>query len=193
MMLRLLKPAGQDVSYALLDEMRLPDGSPVHVSLLLSCSKEELCEGFRRLSKISRYQRFHTSLRKLTDSQLTYLTDIDSLNRAVVVAHADEGPERQGGVGLARYARIEGEPGTAEFAVTVLDGCQGMGIGTELLKHLRRVAHDRGIRTLRGHVLRGNLRMMRLLDGLGARKRDSHDGTCRYDLPTDGGRITAFS
>lgn len=193
MILRLLKPTGQKVAYSLLDEMRLPDGSPVHLSLLHSCSKEELREGFRRLSKASRYQRFHAPLRALTDSQLTYLTDIDCMDRVVIVAHADEGPGRQGGVGLARYARIEGEPGTAEFALTVLDSCQGMGVGTEMLKHLRRVAHDRGIRTLRGHVLRSNQRMMRLLDGLGARKVDSHDGTCRYDLPADGGRFTTPS
>ena len=193
MVLRLLKAAGQEISYSLLDEMRLPDGSPLHVSLLLSCSKEELDAGFRCLSKASRYQRFHAPLRRLTDAQLTYLTDIDGRNRAVVVAHADGERGRQGGIGLARYARLEGEPSTAEFAVTVLDACQGMGVGTELLKHLRRVAHDRGIRTLRGHVLRDNLRMLRLLDGLGARKKDNHDGTCRCDLPTDGGRMKAIS
>ena len=181
-MMKLLKTPAQDVSYAVLGEMRLPDRTPVYLSLLSHCSKAEICEGFRGLSKNSRYLRFHSPVRRLTDAQLIHLTDIDSVNRAIVAAHIDEG-DHQRGVGLARYARLE-ERSTAEFAVTVLDAYQGKGIGSSLLEHLRHVAFGNGIDILQGFVLRNNYLMIHILEGLNASRRLEADGSLRYDLET---------
>ncbi len=181
-MMKLLKAPVQDVSYAVLGEMRLPDRRQVFLSLLRHCSKAEICEGFRTLSKNSRYLRFHSPVRKLTDAQLVHLTDIDSVDRAIVAAHMDEG-EHQRGLGLARYARLK-EPSRAEFAVTVLDAYQGKGVGSALLGHLRTVAFHNGIDTLQGYVLRNNFLMIHILDGLNASRHLEADGSLRYDLDT---------
>jgi GNAT superfamily N-acetyltransferase len=183
-MTKLLEASRQDVAYSVLGEVRLLDGTPVQISLVQSCGKEEIGEGFRRLSKTSRCLRFHSSVGRLTDAQLAYLTDIDTVNRVVVAAHVEEGVFQKG-VGLARYSRLAGDPRTAEFAVTVVDACQGQGVGKSLLANLRRVACSQGITTLRGYVLKRNACMIHILDGLGATGRTEIDGTRRYDLSAD--------
>jgi len=180
-MTKLLEASRQDVAYSVLAQVRLLDDTPVHISLLQSCSKDEIGEGFRQLSKTSRCLRFHSPVARLTDAQLAYLTDIDTVNRAVVAAHVEEGVFQRG-IGLARYTRLAGEPRTAEFAVTVVDACQGQGVGKSLLANLRLVACSQGITTLRGYVLKRNARMIHILDGLGATGRLEVDGTRRYDL-----------
>jgi len=181
-MMKLLKTPAQDVAYAVLGEVHLPDRTPVYVSLLSHCSKAEICEGFRGLSKNSRYLRFHSPVRRLTDAQLIHLTDIDSVNRAIVAAHIDR-RGHQRGVGLARYARLE-DRSAAEFAVTVLDAYQGKGVGSTLLEHLRHVAFGNGIDILQGYVLRNNYLMIRILEGLNASRRLETDGSLRYDIET---------
>ena len=118
-MTKLLEASRQDIAYSVLAQMRLLDGTPVCISLLQSCGKEEISDGFRRLSKTSRCLRFHSPVGRLTDAQLAYLTDIDTVNRVVVAAHVEEGVFQKG-IGLARYTRLAGDPRTAEFAFSPL-------------------------------------------------------------------------
>lgn len=182
-MKELTAPAGE-VAFTLIEHTILADGRAVDYSLVHSCSREDLLEGFRQLSKESRYQRFHGPVRRLTENQLRLLTDIDTVNRTVVAAHVDDGRDRPRGIGLARYVRYEEEESAAEFAVAVTDPYQGLGIGTRLVAHLRDAARERGIAILRGHVLPSNGAMIRIMEGCGARRSAEPDGTLRFDVET---------
>ena len=58
-------------------------------------------------------------------------------------------------VGGGRYIVVR--PGTAELAFMVEDGCQGLGIGGVLLRHLVALARTAGLKELIAEVLPENL------------------------------------
>ena len=117
---------------------------------------------FTRLSPESRYQRFFAPVERLSESDLTYLTEIDHRDHEALVAID---PEDGGLVGVARYvctSRLgEGDgsgKGTlkpaavrggglkeAEVAVIVGDPWQGKGLATALLERLARRASEEGV------------------------------------------------
>jgi len=62
-------------------------------------------------------------------------------------------------VGIARYVRDREDPHAAEIAVTVIDGWQGRGLGTELLARLSERACQEGIRRFTAAVAADNAAM----------------------------------
>ena len=74
---------------------------------------------------------------------------------------------RGGGVGIARYVRDREDPYAAEIAVTVIDGWQGRGLGTELLAQLSERACQEGIRRFTAAVAADNAAMTGLLRNFG--------------------------
>jgi RimJ/RimL family protein N-acetyltransferase len=159
----------------------LRDGAPVVVRPILPEDKERLIEGFARLSEASRYRRFGTPVRRLTDEQLRYLTEIDYDDHMAWVA-IDPLGEGEPGLGVARYVRLPGEPEVAEAAVTVVDSHQGLGLGTILLGVLGMSALAHGIRVFRAYVLEENQTVQDLFAGLGATMQ--HEGPMlRIDVP----------
>jgi GNAT superfamily N-acetyltransferase len=63
----------------------------------------------------------------------------------------------------------------AEFALTVTDQYQGLGIGTMLMKHLIAIAQDNGVTEFTALVLNQNKRILDLVEHLSlpiAEKRD---------------------
>jgi GNAT superfamily N-acetyltransferase len=162
-------------------EVILGDGAPILVRPILPQDKDQLREGFTRLSQRSRYRRFLTSLDSLSDEQLRYLTEIDYADHMAWVALDPARPGRPG-IGVARYVRLADEPATAEAAVTVLDDDQGRGIGTILLEILAASARQHGITCFRAYVMADNAPMMEILQGLGATV--AHEGSLlRVDTP----------
>ena len=71
-------------------------------------------------------------------------------------------------MGVARYIRLTGRPQTAEVAVTVVDGWQGRGLGTELLTQLSGRARQEGIRRFIAVTSAGNAAAAGLLRTAGA-------------------------
>ena len=63
-----------------------------------------------------------------------------------------------------RAIGLDGEPGTAEIAVTVIDDYQKLGIGALLLRRLGREARTRDVRRLSGIVMHENVPMLKLLE-----------------------------
>ena len=97
-----------------------------------------------RLSPDTVYRRFHSPLHGLPPE-------------AVVALVGGEV------VGVARYDRSPDDPATAEFAILVEDGWQGVGLGRQLLVELIGLATDRGVRTLTATVQRDNERVIGLI------------------------------
>jgi RimJ/RimL family protein N-acetyltransferase len=159
----------------------LRNGAPVVLRPILPTDKERLVEAFARLSETSRYRRFGTPVRSLTDEQLRYLTEIDYDDHMAWVA-LDPEHDGEPGVGVARYVRLPDEPEIAEAAVTVVDSHQGIGLGSILLGVLGLSAVAHGIRAFRAYVLAENQAVQELFAGLGATMH--HDGPMlRVDVP----------
>jgi RimJ/RimL family protein N-acetyltransferase len=148
--------------------------------------REALADGLRRMSAESRYRRFFSPLAKLSETQLTYLTEVDHHDHeALVAVDAQTGQ----GIGVARFVRSESDPEVAEVAVAVADDWQAQGIGSELLHRLTERARDEGIRRFSGSILAENRPMRDLLAELGdVRVTDRAAGTIdvEVELPEEG-------
>ena len=84
-------------------EVELRDGSWAQVRQIRPDDREALRRGFERLSPESRYRRFLTPMEKLSESQLTYLTDVDHHDHEAMIAFDLATPGEV--VGVGRYVR----------------------------------------------------------------------------------------
>lgn len=148
--------------------------------------REALADGIRRMSPQSRYRRFFSPIERLTDEQLTYLTDVDHHDHeALVAVEAKTGR----GIGVARFIRSQEDPELGELAVAVADDWHNQGVGGTLLQQLTERARAEGIRRFSGFVLEENRPMLELLGGLGeVQVRDRAAGAVELEveLPDEG-------
>jgi GNAT superfamily N-acetyltransferase len=159
-------------------EVTLRDGRSVHLRALQSADSDELLQAFGRLSANTRYMRFMRVVGHL---------DADELRRAVarllerglaIVATvpAADGIDIVGGASCV----VGNDPQVCEFAITVVDGWDGVGLGSRLLRELIEAARRRGLRRMEGYVLAINHPMLQLAKALGFDSRpDPEDYTTR--------------
>lgn len=164
----------------------LPDGTTVHMRPIHPSDGPALLAMWARTSEDSRRLRFHGAFRLDTDN-VERFTDLDPAREFALVATTGRGDDEQL-IGVARWVRDDGDPTFAEFAALVEDAHQRRGIGTALVRHVARDAHDVGIRTLSGDVLSHNNAMLRLVRDLGLAHRDIRESeVVRTDLGLDFG------
>ena len=138
------------------------EGEDVFIREIRPEDKSKLEKGFESLSKQSILYRFNDPIKRLTPQQLKYLTEVDNRNHVAICAHTIvKGKEH--GIGVARYIRISMESDIAEFAITVVDAYQNIGIGTLLLEQITLRAKANGIATLRGYIRADNTYMLSLI------------------------------
>jgi RimJ/RimL family protein N-acetyltransferase len=165
---------------------RLRDGERIEIRPIRSDDREALAEGIRRLSPESRYRRFFSPIERLSDEQLSYLTDVDHHDHEALVAVE---PETERGIGVARFVRSESDAEVAEFAVAVADDWHNRGVGSALIQRLTERAREEGIRRFSGSILEENRAMLELADELGdVRVRDRSAGAVEIEveLPEEG-------
>ena len=148
--------------------MTLRDGTPAMIWPLSPSDARGLQEGYRQLSAESRYSRFLSATRDLSDALLRVLVDdVDGVDHIalVLVAFPEAGPEQAAGVG--RLVRYPDRPAAADVAVTVDDEWQGRGVASALLAELvaRRPA---GVTELLTQVAVDNAASFAMLARLGA-------------------------
>jgi L-amino acid N-acyltransferase YncA len=86
-------------------------------------------------------------------------------------------------VGVARFVRDPERPDAAEFAITVVDDWQGVGLGKLLLQTLLVSAAEYGVEHLVAHVLEENTPALRLFRQVGARTVGQEDGSLTVEVP----------
>jgi ribosomal protein S18 acetylase RimI-like enzyme len=165
--------------------VRLEDGGDVRLRWVRPTDADLFREGFMRLSMESRVMRFFAPLHTLSDETVRYLTDVDGINHAALLAVSPrcKGPGARGrGYGVARFVRSAGDPRSAEFAVTVLDDAQGRGLGRRLVETLALAARERGIETFEMSVLESNRRVRRFLRRIHAEYRGRDGEVLEYGV-----------
>ncbi len=174
-----------DESYE--EQVELRDGTRA----LLRCVRPEdkvlLRRGFDELSPESRYMRFFSAKKRLSDAELSYLTEVDGSNHFAIGVGNLEGTE---GLAIGRFVRDERNATVAEPAIAVVDHAHGNGIGTLLLHRLVDAALERGIETFHCVVLADNEPMKALLEELSP---DIHydyegEGVCDALMPLHASR-----
>ncbi|HEX6116831.1 MAG TPA: GNAT family N-acetyltransferase [Solirubrobacterales bacterium] len=160
------------------------DGARLTVRPIAPHDAEALRAAFGHLSAETRYRRFLGPVKRLTEANVEYLTQLDHRNHEALVAVDDEGAI----VGVARYIRLEDRAGVAEVAVTVADDWQGRGVGTALLSRLAARARAAGIEAFIGICLTDNEDMIQLLRELGSGAKVSNvgDGTVEVEAELPG-------
>ena len=158
----------------------LPDGSPIDVRPLERTDRAGLEHAISRLSDRSRYLRFASAKPRLSDRELDRLLDVDHHEREALLA-VDALTGR--GIAVVRYAKVPGERGAVEVAVTVADEWQGRGLGSALLGEIMERARAEGHSTLRATVLAVNDRSIAMLRKAGFTPRSGGGVLREYELP----------
>lgn len=130
------------------------------------------------LSGSSRRNRFHGSVNGASPKLIAYLVNADGVRHAAWVA-CIWGPDGEEIIGEAGWFVVDAEQGSAELALSVLDGWQGSGVASRLMTTLIAGAREAGLRHLYGDVLDINLRMLAFM-----RKHGLEAG---FDEPPDRG------
>lgn len=133
---------------------------------------------FEHLSPASLRSRFFTPMPRLPRGVVTDLTAVDE--RRIVLLALDEAGEV---IGEARAVRLSDDPTTAEIAITVDDAHQHRGVGSALVRMLRREAERAGITRLTGHILTDNAAAQALLLRGDATASFAEPGVLGFEIP----------
>lgn len=159
------------------------DGSRVTIRPIRPDDAQMEQDFVRRLSNESRYKRFMGTLKELSPGKLKYFTDVDYDRHLALIATVEQGGQDLE-IGVTRYV-IDPEGTQCEFAIAVDDAWQGTGVAGILMLSLIEAARARGLKTMVGHVLASNDKMLKFSRQLGfSRHHDPHDpDTVRVELP----------
>jgi len=135
----------------------------------------------RGMSAESRYFRFMHAINELSPQMVAQFTKLDYDRQMAFVAADGEAL-----VGVSRYT-MDGQKREGEFAISVADDWQGLGLASALMRLLVEHATAQGLAQLRGDVLRSNRAMQGLMNALGfVTRNDPEDRdvvSCTLALP----------
>lgn len=144
----------------LIDVVHLANGARVLLRPVLPQDLALQAPFFQGLSDESRYNRFLNPMRSFPPGLLERFTRVDHESHVALLAETvSDGAETV--VGEARYI-VEKDGDSAEFAIAVTDGFQGVGLGRLLLDRLTCIAAHAGLRRLIGETLATNDNMLGL-------------------------------
>ena len=139
------------------EEITLSNGIRLRIRAVQPTDKQKILDGFRNLSSESRHLRFSAQKNVLTQEELRYFTEFDSINHFALAAFEIDSQDQEGDcIGVARFIRILDKANVAEVALIVADARQRMGIGRLLLRRLLRAAAARDIQRVRFFCLSYN-------------------------------------
>jgi ribosomal protein S18 acetylase RimI-like enzyme len=142
----------------------LRDGRELEIRALRPEDQADMLAAIGRTGAQSLQRRFFVSKRGFSDREIAFFMNIDFINHVALIALVAENGRRiiAGG---GRYIVVQ--PGRAEVAFLVVDGYQGLGIGSALARHLAGLARQSGLEELVADVLPENTAMLKLFKKLG--------------------------
>jgi RimJ/RimL family protein N-acetyltransferase len=167
----------------------LRDGSLILIRQIHAADAPLVADIFGQLSDDSRWMQFLAAKKELSAAELRYLTDIDHHDHEALAALDPAGR----GVGVSRYIRHTADPQAAEVTITVVDGWQRRGLGTELLIQLAGHARHEGIGRLTAVASTGNAAAAGLLRTMHASTVGREYGTVEYEINLAHPRAGSFA
>ncbi len=151
--------------HELIQHYQLPNGVNITIRPIRPEDADMEKDFVHRLSERTKYFRFMQALQELTPEMIVRFTQIDYDREMAFVAISDNN-DLPNEMGVCRYM-MNPDGHSAEFALVVSDDCQGMGIGSRLMRTLMQTAKNRGISVFEGEVLAINKPMLSLVSKLG--------------------------
>jgi acyl-CoA hydrolase/GNAT superfamily N-acetyltransferase len=130
---------------------------PVKIS-----DEEYLKHFFYSVSDQSLYKRFMSARKDMPHERLQEFVVIDYTKEMVILVTTGE-EDKEKIIGVGQYG-IDEQTHTAEVALIIRDECQGMGVGTELLKYLTFLARKYGLHGFTASVFVDNRPMLNLFE-----------------------------
>lgn len=151
-------------------EWPLRDGRHYVIRPLHPHDAEMLQDMVKSLSPESRYFRFASTLRELSERMLARFTLIDyDREMALVAIYTERNPKDDGSfteseriIGVSRYV-TNPDKRTCEFSLLVADDFASQGLGSRLMHSIIDVARSRGLASIEGLVLNDNTKMLALM------------------------------
>jgi RimJ/RimL family protein N-acetyltransferase len=147
-------------------DIALRDGRHVTLRAIRPDDAEALRKAFDHLSSEARITRFMAPMKQLPGDMLERAVNPSPGQEVALVAVAANEDGGETVVAGARYY-ADANNEAAEFAVTVADEWQGLGLATALLKELIRRGREQGLRFIDGFVLARNRAMLDCAKRLG--------------------------
>ncbi|MGM4998553.1 GNAT family N-acetyltransferase [Tardiphaga sp. 538_B7_N1_4] len=149
-------------TYAAQDRLR--DGRPVNILALRPEDEPDMLAALAQASVQSLQRRFFVMKRHFSDKERAFFMDVDFENHVALIARVEETGQNIL-IGGCRY--IVSEPDRAEMAFMVVDGWQGRGVGSILMRHLINLGRDAGLKELTAEVLPENTAMRKIFTRFG--------------------------
>jgi len=158
-------------------EWKLRDGTPVTIRPIRPEDEPLIVQFHHTLSERSVYLRYFCSLSLSTRVEHERLVRIcfGSYDRGFALVADRKNPEtgQHEVLGVGRFSAINRVE--AEAAVLVSDRWHGLGLGTELLASVARVAREEKFQKLSGEILRDNLATQAIFKKVGFKLRTMED------------------
>jgi RimJ/RimL family protein N-acetyltransferase len=144
------------------------DGRELRIRHITPEDADRLVDFYTRLSERTRELRFATLMMNVPMERIiaeaTRLATLNPKNADALVAILEEDGEDR----IVAVARLAGAHGnTAEFALTVRDDFQGLGLGTYIFDLLVQVALVHGLKYLTAITLAENIGMLKIIRRVG--------------------------
>ena len=138
----------------------LRNGVNVKIRAIRPGDKAGVVEAFGKLDPESIYTRLFQAKGSLSEQELKATTEVDFENVVALVVTIESGG-RETIIGGGRYVAF-GLPGarSAEVAFLVEEDYHGLGIAGRVLKHLARIAREKGVSRFQAEVLPQNKAML---------------------------------
>lgn len=133
---------------------------------------------FKSLSPASVHFRFLEMIKELPNETVRRYCNLD-YNKEIAIVAQPQGQDQIVAVGRLMVNR---ELRRGEFALTVTDTWQGVGLGWELLEYIKKIALDYGLAELFCVVSTDNVRMVRLANRAGLRVHSTDGDTVVYSV-----------
>jgi len=140
---------------------KLEKGQRVLLRAIMPEDERRMHALFHTFSPNTVRQRFFHMIRDMDHETLARYCFNDYDREIAIVGEIGKGNKRKL-VGVVRLMRDFGKD-SAEFAIVVTDKWQKLGLGTEMLKFIQKIAKDRGIKKIWGRILSDNTEMMKLM------------------------------
>ncbi len=144
----------------------LRSGEPVLIREIGPADRPLLRDGFEKLSSQSRFFRFLSAHGELSEAELDRFTEQNTDDHFAIGAAAI-GTDADLPLATARFVRLDPKSTEAEFAITIIDSHQRLGLGTLMLRTLALSAQARNIAALVALIHRENAGMRVLLERFG--------------------------
>lgn len=166
------------------EEITTKDGSLLTLRAVSPSDREIYKEFFNSTSRASRYYRFFEAKNLLSENELEALITPNFQNTGILIATTKEVPSSI--AATAQYSITPLDSSSAEIHLLITDSYQKLGVGSQLLHYLAKLARQNGVQSFRATVMDSNTDMIQMIERSGFLfSKELQAGVFEYSFPIE--------